>query len=142
MFCNYSVAKLIQNPTNTKHISSLFHFYHNPQPPFHLFFVYLHHTLNKRHTTMTYEEALEYAKSYITLKGIPIDSKEATKCIVEALEKQIPKTPTAYSKTWNGSIVYKCPACGGLLGTKLFNVEQEQIGCARCLSAIDWSEVE
>lgn len=95
---------------------------------------------------MTFEEAreeLEYCieknQGFMECRHL---SQEAYHLVIEALEKQIPKKPTAYSTTWNGSIVYKCPVCGGPLGTKSFNVEQENIGCARCLSAIDWSEVK
>lgn len=92
---------------------------------------------------MTYEEALEYAKSYITLCGVPIDSKEATKCIVEALEKQIPKKPIFdHVRKFVGDRVYKCPSCGGALGVKSFALRQGIIGCSRCLQAIDWSEVK
>lgn len=32
---------------------------------------------------MNYEEALEYAKSYMTLNSMPIESKETTECIRE-----------------------------------------------------------
>lgn len=39
------------------------------------------------------EEALKYAESYLTVEGVPIDAHNATKCIVEALEKQIPFEP-------------------------------------------------
>lgn len=67
---------------------------------------------------------------------------DALALAIECIEKQIPKKPIAYGKSWNGTTVYKCPACDKPLGTKSFNEEQEQIGCARCLSAIDWSEVE
>lgn len=86
---------------------------------------------------MTYEEALEYAKSYITLKGIPIDSKEATKCIVEALEKQIPKKPIAIDVGGQHELI--CPNC-----------ERNHVAwrgimysyCNICGQRIDWREVE
>lgn len=47
----------------TKHCLALLHISHTITPRFHLFFVYLHHTVNKKHTTMTYEEAKEIALS-------------------------------------------------------------------------------
>lgn len=83
---------------------------------------------------MNYEEALEYAKSYITLKGIPIDSKEATKCIVDALEKQIPTKPNYYDGR------YFCAECGDELETYLFSRCISY--CNSCGKAHDWSEVE
>lgn len=35
----------------------------------------------KESDEMDYAEALEYAESYMTVKGVPINSKEATRCI-------------------------------------------------------------
>lgn len=67
------------------------------------------------------------------------DSTEA-RIILDALEKQIPKKPIYYADRFNGEKIYKCPICGGLLGCKNFNIEQGQIGCARCLQMIDWSD--
>lgn len=92
---------------------------------------------------MTYEEALEYAKSYITLKGIPIDSKEATKCIVEALEKQIPKKPTyTGEKNVYGAVVRICNECGDKVCISPMAKEYENY-CRSCGKRLtDWSEVE
>lgn len=99
---------------------------------------------------MTYEEALERFKVFSEYCDNCSEAcdRNCDKCIamdvaiIKALEKQTPKKPIAFDKSWNGTPVYKCPVCDKPLGTKSFNEEQEQIGCARCLSAIDWNEVE
>lgn len=81
---------------------------------------------------MTYEEALEYAKSYLTVKGVPIRSTEATKCIVESLEKQISKKVDKYSR---------CPSCGYDVTNQADNDYNFEY-CYYCGQALDWSDAE
>lgn len=80
---------------------------------------------------MTYEEALEYAKSYLTIEGVPTRSFEATKCIVEALEKRVTKKPPAHDRT-------VCPSCNS---KAKYGIPYEYY-CPHCGQAIDWSDTE
>lgn len=86
---------------------------------------------------MTYEEALEYAESYITLKGIPIDSEKATKCIIEALKKQIPKNPIG---DLHSVPHHRCPNCNRAI--RLFLDDAYDAYCRFCGQRICWSEEE
>ena len=67
---------------------------------------------------------------------------EFLKIVIEALEKQIPKTPNYEGDGyWDGELVYDtwiCPKCG-----KDYEVDYDDYKyCPDCGQAIDWSEEE
>lgn len=88
---------------------------------------------------MTYEEALFYAKSYMRVNDVPVNARETTKCIVEALEKQIPKKPI---EEWSNSpfsedrgckfLHLMCPNC------KKMEVCKMEYFCPRCGQRLDF----
>lgn len=85
---------------------------------------------------MTYEEALEYAKSYITLEGIPVSARESTACIVDALEKQIPKKPR------HEHLNFYCPNCGNWLLWDDAEPNDNDLFCPKCGQHILWEDEE
>ena len=85
---------------------------------------------------MTYEEALQYAKSYMLVNGVPIDARETTKCIVVALEKQIPKKPVRLA----GNILFACP--NDRWHQMTVDNRNKFPCCPICGQALDWSDAE
>lgn len=86
---------------------------------------------------MTPQEAIKH----ITECGLNIEQPlhdAVLECTVNALEKQIPKTPTL---SWTGNeYETQCPVCHGVIDEGLY-LEYRQY-CSRCGQALDWSNVE
>ncbi len=93
---------------------------------------------------MTIEEKMT-AKDAMRIRNKPtaedVDNKDLSKCIDEALEKQIPKKPIDVCKpvvTWG-----LCPVCKGelnKLGGRPNRVFSSMNYCPDCGQRIDWSE--
>lgn len=87
---------------------------------------------------MTPKEALEI-RNNPTIKDV--DNEELSKCIDEALEKQIPKKPTFEGDGYadDGELMYDtwiCPCC-----EKDYELDYEEYEfCPNCGQALDWSE--
>ena len=89
---------------------------------------------------MTPQEAMEIRKNP---HFEDVDNEELSRCIDEALEKQIPKKPTDICTpvvTWG-----LCPVCKGEL-SKFKNrpnrVFKDNAYCLDCGQALDWSDEE
>ncbi len=89
---------------------------------------------------MTYKEAIDYFKRRKTQYGLADNVQQAENCAVEALEKQIPKSPTLDIVYPSGIRSYKCPVCekGCLVRTDLYYPKY----CSNCGHALDWSDTE
>ena len=89
---------------------------------------------------MTPKEALEI-RNNPTIKDV--DNEELSKCIDEALEKQIPKKPTCEGDGYadDGELMYDtwiCPCC-----EKDYELDYEEYEfCPNCGQALDWSDNE
>ena len=89
---------------------------------------------------MTPKEALEI-RNNPTIKDV--DNEELSKCIDEALEKQIPKKPTFEGDGYadDGELMYDtwiCPCC-----EKDYELDYEEYEfCPNCGQALDWSDNE
>ena len=89
---------------------------------------------------MTPKEAIEIRKNP-TIKDV--DNEELSKCIDEALEKQIPKKPTFEGDGYadDGELMYDtwiCPCC-----EKDYELDYEEYEfCPNCGQALDWSDNE
>lgn len=89
---------------------------------------------------MTPKEAIEIRKNP-TFKDV--DNEELSKCIDEALEKQIPKKPTFEGDGYadDGELMYDtwiCPCC-----EKDYELDYEEYEfCPNCGQALDWSDNE
>ena len=93
---------------------------------------------------MTREEAIRTLcnTAFVGVKGNEYKVAEAVRLAVEAIEKQIPKTPNYEGDGyWDGELVYDtwiCPNCG-----KDYEVDYEDYKyCPECGQAIDWSDSE
>lgn len=97
---------------------------------------------------MTYQEANALVDDFsFVYKGKSISKEALIGCreiIHKALEKEIPKKPTAHKvdvpkiKVGNGffekgTTVYRCPCCNGLI-SRICDC------CYKCGQALDWSE--
>lgn len=97
---------------------------------------------------MTYQEANALVDDFsFVYKGKSISKEALIECrevIHKALEKQIPKKPTAHKvdvpkiKVGNGffgkgTTVYRCPCCNELI-SRICDC------CYKCGQALDWSE--
>lgn len=97
---------------------------------------------------MTYQEANALVDDFsFVYKGKSISKEALIECreiIHKALEKQIPKKPTAHKvevpkiKVGNGfwgkgTTVYRCPCCNELI-SRIYDC------CYKCGQAIDWSD--
>lgn len=84
------------------------------------------------------QESRNYAYTHF---GFTDSDGQALDMAISALEKQIPIKPVVdHVRKYTGDNVYKCPVCGGALGVRSFALNQKEIGCSRCLQAIDWTE--
>ena len=93
---------------------------------------------------MTTQEALDYFVKRKEQFGLSDEIQQAETLAISALEKQIPKKPTAHKvevpkiKVGNGffgkgTTVYHCPCCNELI-SRICNC------CYKCGQALDWSE--
>lgn len=92
---------------------------------------------------MTAQEALDYFIRRKAQLGISDKIQQAETLAISALEKQIPKKPTAHKvevskiKVGNGfgkgTTVYRCPCCNELI-SRICDC------CYKCGQAIDWSD--
>lgn len=94
---------------------------------------------------MTYEEAHKYIENLqreMTKHRFAYSNEliNANGKSIEALEKQIPKTPTVWGDGYsNGELVlenYECPNCGCIYD---FDTDGKLKHCHECGQAIDWS---
>lgn len=90
------------------------------------------------------KEAIKMFQNLIFAENYKIAENHCRKLAIEALEKQIPKKPTAHKvdvpkiKVGNGffgkgTTVYRCPCCNELI-SRIRNC------CYKCGQALDWSE--
>lgn len=93
---------------------------------------------------MTEQEALDYFVRRKEQFGLSDKIQQAETLAISALEKQIPKKPTAHKvdvpkiKVGNGffgkgTTVYRCPCCNELI-SRICDC------CYKCGQAIDWSD--
>ncbi len=89
---------------------------------------------------MNYTEAIDYFKRRKIQYGLADNVQQAENCAVEALEKQIPKSPILDIIYPSGIRSYKCPVCGKgcLVRTNLYYPKY----CSNCGQALDWSYIE
>lgn len=92
---------------------------------------------------MTYQEALEIITNTVQCNDFTEEKDIALSIVHKALEKQIPKKPTAHKvdvpkiKVGNGffgkgTTVYRCPCCNELI-SRICDC------CYNCGQAINWS---
>ena len=92
---------------------------------------------------MTYEEAKAIMGNLVYLYRLSFDRLLAWNMSIEALEKQIPKTPNYEGDEYiNGELIYDtwiCPCCG-----KYYELDcnDDYIYCPHCGQRIDWSTLE
>ena len=89
---------------------------------------------------MTPKEAIEIRKNP-TIKDV--DNEELSKCIDEALEKQIPKKPILDTIFPSGIKWFRCPICNQKIVSRLdgeWIAGRPQKYCDNCGQALDWSE--
>lgn len=90
------------------------------------------------------KEAIKMFQNLIFAENYKIAENHCRKLAIEALEKQIPKKPTAHKvdvpkiKVGNGffgkgTTVYRCPCCNELI-SRIYDC------CYKCGQALDWSE--
>lgn len=90
------------------------------------------------------KEAIKMFQNLIFVENHKIAENHCRKLAIEALEKQIPKKPTAHKvevpkiKVGNGfwgkgTTVYRCPCCNELI-SRICDC------CYKCGQAIDWSK--
>lgn len=90
------------------------------------------------------KEAIKMFQNLIFAENYKIAENHCRKLAIEALEKQIPKMPTAHKvdvpkiKVGNvffgkGTTVYRCPCCNELI-SRICDC------CYNCGQAIDWSK--
>ena len=70
-----------------------------------------------------------------------VDNVELSKCIDEALEKQIPKKPKGVTDLMFGDIELRCPRCDNANLANLFRCKGYDY-CPGCGQALDWSDVK
>lgn len=82
---------------------------------------------------MTPQEAMEIRKNP---HFEDVDNEELSRCIDEALEKQIPKKPIKSDRQEiRYTLTYDCPTCG-----KQFTGTGFADYCYHCGQALDWSD--
>ena len=86
---------------------------------------------------MTPQEALEIRKNP-TYQDV--DNVELSKCIDEALEKQIPKKPKGVTDPIFGDVTTVCPNCNNANLANPFVKNRVYDYCPNCGQALDWGD--
>ena len=92
---------------------------------------------------MTYEDAKAIMGNLVYEYRLSGDRLLAWDIVIEALEKQIPKTPNYEGDGYiNGELIYDtwiCPCCGRYYE---LDCNDDYVYCPQCGQRIDWSTLE